>query len=1005
MKPCYCGEQTDDCSTLSEVTNLLECSKCGQRIHSYCVQAVKIPILLYGDKYFTYYCKDCSKTSTDSFERHSVSWSVLLQLVLYYLHVSRPACNYFHIKDIYQILDSGWEYLRAQTDRPAKWKSNVAGVISTTPTIFKSGVKDMGRVGYWTLVEIKLPNQKAQRNAMQSLSSTPTAKSASVNRRPFSGSPLESGISSDTAAGQSALRFLGSLLKGGSLSHGLLPLGSTPTQRELELASSMLQSVANQNLRNIKNKPVSSDSSGSSDSSDLEDDSNVSDSLQNNANTKASSSLNALSQLNSAPTQSNPEEFASFPGSLLPNFFSNLQSIIASAILPGSSSTPLFAATNRVSPQQQAMASTLFEKNGIDGFKSDSIQHGTPLSSPLTFGNNLSSSDNSVDLSFQSNNSDSGMIVSGSADTSGILKIESKASVGAPDDTMLKNSPDQSTSLSTKKHKPLQKPFTKPIDTVTQEDGSDSTRKIKSLTRQIKKAVDTTMSDAPINGESTVNNTNTVQSRHLALRLSESVTEQSDQLRTPSIKKTKMAHRVSKKLANQVMDDFECATAASAFKVEEADTVGEKTGMINMDDTKRKAEESSPSMIKKPKVAHSVSKKLGNMQMVDSDHDFENSECSAEELGQTNLSSALSCNKDLKPPGSYSTEFQATSLSNPSKNSANRLIQKPAARPKYRLLSVANEFQLRSQLDMVSNLSNPLYQFRRKLIMRSQRRLQNHKVFNLDAWMARYFQQTPGGATPLVFPSQLRVRIQMPNGMWESIAMPDEDPATVLERFNVAKDISKTLYSKSLRSYILGNPMLRDTLTVFGKRHSAYTGKVLEPYIIRNYSINPPKKMLLEAITFCEKAVLPNVSASIDLVYFHEMHVNAVNDMLSRVFWPGIDMSESLTYPDFSIVALYKRLVIGCAFMNPEGYITYLAVLPGWQGCGIASMMLYQLIKKAKAACHDICLHVSASNKAMLLYQKFGFKSEGFFVGFYSNYFPKDSKECPNAIFLRLRIR
>ena len=51
----------------------------------------------------------------------------------------------------------------------------------------------------------------------------------------------------------------------------------------------------------------------------------------------------------------------------------------------------------------------------------------------------------------------------------------------------------------------------------------------------------------------------------------------------------------------------------------------------------------------------------------------------------------------------------------------------------------------------------------------------------------------------------------------------------------------------------------------------------------------------------------------------------------------------------------------------------------------------------------DVTLHVSASNPAMMLYQKFGFKAEQFIVGFYDKYFAAESNECRNAFFLRLQ--
>ncbi len=59
----------------------------------------------------------------------------------------------------------------------------------------------------------------------------------------------------------------------------------------------------------------------------------------------------------------------------------------------------------------------------------------------------------------------------------------------------------------------------------------------------------------------------------------------------------------------------------------------------------------------------------------------------------------------------------------------------------------------------------------------------------------------------------------------------------------------------------------------------------------------------------------------------------------------NIQVSEHLDYPDYSIVAMYKHLVIGCALMTPDGYLNYIAVLPGWERAGVARYMLYYLIK------------------------------------------------------------
>jgi hypothetical protein len=78
----------------------------------------------------------------------------------------------------------------------------------------------------------------------------------------------------------------------------------------------------------------------------------------------------------------------------------------------------------------------------------------------------------------------------------------------------------------------------------------------------------------------------------------------------------------------------------------------------------------------------------------------------------------------------------------------------------------------------------------------------------------------------------------------------------------------------------------------------------------------------------------------IDYCYLRPDHVKQVNELLVETFWPGIDsmldyctfsdeflrtlqfpflVSENLTCPDHTVVVLYKRLVIGCGLMTPQG--------------------------------------------------------------------------------------
>ncbi|KAI8928577.1 hypothetical protein BC831DRAFT_397374 [Entophlyctis helioformis] len=332
-------------------------------------------------------------------------------------------------------------------------------------------------------------------------------------------------------------------------------------------------------------------------------------------------------------------------------------------------------------------------------------------------------------------------------------------------------------------------------------------------------------------------------------------------------------------------------------------------------------------------------------------------------------------------------------------------------------LSIQRQFEIKSRLDVMPSswLTPSLAQFRRKLHLQAEKRVLGLRLFDLDAWMNRYARVRQPAPTPMTLPPDAKARVCLPDGSWRILSLPDMSSNQVLDRFRKSAKQIATPYDRSLRSKLYGNPMLRDTLTVFEDRISPYTGKRLRPYIMRDYGSRPPRKAMLETISAMQEApnhlgtdVTPAIRVKdlspIDYVYLHDMHIDAVNDALAHMFWPSIDVSENLLFPDYSVVALYKRLVVGCAFMTPEGYITYIMVVPGWDGCGIASRMLFHLIE-ARSASLDVTLHVSANNRAMLLYQKFGFKPEGFIVGFYDKYLASNSQACKNAVFTRLRLR
>lgn len=150
---------------------------------------------------------------------------------------------------------------------------------------------------------------------------------------------------------------------------------------------------------------------------------------------------------------------------------------------------------------------------------------------------------------------------------------------------------------------------------------------------------------------------------------------------------------------------------------------------------------------------------------------------------------------------------------------------------------------------------------------------------------------------------------------------------------------------------------------------------MLKPYIWRDFKTMPPRLEInneMKKRGENESAEMKS-SSSIDYVYLRPEHVLPINMMCEEHFWNGIDISECLQYPDLTIVALYKKLIVGFALLSPpsaqsstttinenkEMYLSFIFVHPDWreakrkstqksgadQHVSIAQYMLYYLIK------------------------------------------------------------
>ncbi|KAI5632058.1 acetyltransferase (GNAT) family domain-containing protein [Phthorimaea operculella] len=274
-------------------------------------------------------------------------------------------------------------------------------------------------------------------------------------------------------------------------------------------------------------------------------------------------------------------------------------------------------------------------------------------------------------------------------------------------------------------------------------------------------------------------------------------------------------------------------------------------------------------------------------------------------------------------------------------------------------LSEYEEIQLLKQVEnLIPKVKDPnkkayLYRLKAKLALRRLKRHKHLPIFDIDKTV-----KLLGGYVP----EDPKVKMNVER---------------VLDRFqrsylidNLSGTIASTVHGTWLVSHI--EP------TTF---RSAYSGTTLKPYIRRDQHSNPTWLQLTdELLRKTHKNVKnyqPPPRATIDFSYVRPQHIAAVNNLCAQFFWPGIDVTEALEYPEFSCVVTYKKLVVGCAFLVPdvrahEAYISFLLVRPEWRRAKIATFMLYHLLQTCTGK--DVTLHVSPTNPAIFLYQKFGFK-------------------------------
>lgn len=321
-------------------------------------------------------------------------------------------------------------------------------------------------------------------------------------------------------------------------------------------------------------------------------------------------------------------------------------------------------------------------------------------------------------------------------------------------------------------------------------------------------------------------------------------------------------------------------------------------------------------------------------------------------------------------------------------------ISKPL-KSKCELMTIYDEELFLKKLDTMYNSIQKCptaRRLRRKLIIRKLKREKNLPIFNLDTEVQLH--------CGLIQPENIEKPI------FKSISSLSNKPGNyILDRYQTGHYIvcGTSHHHPNFVTRLMGLEEDQECII------SPYTARILKPYIFRDYETTPMKlKLMNEIVAHYHKHDQnwkPSSPYPIDYCYVRPQHIAVVNSLCREYFWPGIDLSECLQYPDFSCIALYRKVVIGFAFMVPdvkynEAYISFIFTHPEWRHAGIATFMLYHLIQTCMGK--DVTLHVSATNSALFLYQKFGFKVEEFILDFYEKYFPPNTKECRHAMFLRL---
>lgn len=133
----------------------LRCHMCNKLTHFTCLDypSIVTPRPLPGDTTYTFTCCKCSTDCTESFAHGPKAWIDITRLAMYNLWLSsNKEQEYFQCRaDIVNYIDTHWDVMCFPKPKTTTWSCNVGSSFSRFPNCFKSGTKQTGHAGWWSL--------------------------------------------------------------------------------------------------------------------------------------------------------------------------------------------------------------------------------------------------------------------------------------------------------------------------------------------------------------------------------------------------------------------------------------------------------------------------------------------------------------------------------------------------------------------------------------------------------------------------------------------------------------------------------------------------------------------------------------------------------------------------------------------------------------------------------------------------------------------------------------